>query len=343
MRADRLLSLLMLLQNRGRMTARELAVELEVSGRTIYRDIEALGTAGVPIYSEHGPGGGIALLDSYRTDLTGLTTSELQALFALSIPAPLAELGLRQDFQSALLKLTSSLPSPQREKEERLRSRIHLDWQSWSGLRHPTPYLGVLYKALFNDCQVTIRYPLLFGQVVEKTVDPLGLVTKSGVWYLVCRQNEQIKVHAVSSLNSAFPNNKPFSRPAGFELDRFWQEYCRRVEENHTYYAVILRVQPAVLSDLERTAEQHAEVLETQSVQDDEGLIVVRLVFFSLAHARSRLMGLGGAIEVLEPCALRLSMADFARQILLKYRGKSTGLDGEGQTITTNSDEHLGA
>jgi len=321
MRADRLLSLLMLLQNRGRMTAKELAAELEVSERTIYRDVEALCTAGVPLYTGHGPGGGIALIDSYRTDLTGFNTAELQALFALSIPAPLAELGLRQDLQSALLKLTSSLPAPHRKEEERIRGRIHLDWEAWPGLRHPTPYLGVIHRAVFSDRKVIIRYFLNFGQLVEKTVDPLGLVTKSGVWYMVCWQNERARVHAVSDLNHAGLTDQPSFRPDGFKLEEFWHEYCRQRIKNDTYYAVTVRLRKEDLPDLEWFTEQHAEIVDTQPGEGaGAGKITARLVFFALDHARRRLMGLGGAVEVLEPRALRLSMADFAEQILREYR-----------------------
>ena len=321
MRADRLLSLLMLLQQRGCMTAAELSDELEVSERTVYRDVEALCYAGVPVYTEHGPGGGFSLVDSYRTELTGLTTHELQALFAVSIPAPLAALGLRQDFQSALLKLTSALPTSHRKEEERIRGRIHLDWEGWSGLRRPTPYLNVVYQALFTDRQVLIRFPMHFGAIGEKTVHPLGLVTKDGAWHLVCLQNELVKVHLISDLLYAEIQPETCLRPEGFRLENFWQEYCRRAEENRSYYAVTVRIPADQLPDLERVTRQHVERIDQPpgDVQDGN-LITVRLAFFSLGHARSRLIVFGGALEVLEPRALRLSMADYAEQILRKYR-----------------------
>lgn len=321
MRADRLLSLLMLLQNRGRMTAQSLAGELEVSERTIYRDVNALCISGVPVFTEHGPGGGFDLLDSYRTNLTGLNTGELQALFALSIPAPLTELGLRQDFQSALLKLSASLPANHRQEEQRIRGRIHLDWEGWSGMRYPTPYLGVIHRALFSNRQVIIRYPLIFGTVVEKAVHPLGLVTKSGVWYLVCEQNGHIKVHTVSDLIHAEICPQTSQRPGEFKLDAFWKKYCQRVEEHRSYYAVTVRLHRDTLPELERITEQHADLLQPEpgGLQTDE-TVDVRLRFISLLHARNRLMGFGGAIEVIQPKALRLSMADFAEQIIQKYR-----------------------
>jgi predicted DNA-binding transcriptional regulator YafY len=141
MRADRLISLLMFLQTRGRMTAQELAKELEVSERTVYRDIKALSTAGVPIYTMRGPGGGCALLDSYRTDLTGLTDDEVRALFMLSIPAPLAELGVSQELEAALLKLSAALPAARRYEENRVRQRILLDSIPWFHPHEPVPHL----------------------------------------------------------------------------------------------------------------------------------------------------------------------------------------------------------
>lgn len=131
MRADRLLSILMLLQSRGKITAPELARELEVSVRTIYRDIEALSTAGVPVYAERGPGGGCVLVDGYRTSLTGLTRDEVKALFMLSVPASLDELGVSQELRAALRKLAASLPTAQRQDEEIVRQRIYLDWTDW--------------------------------------------------------------------------------------------------------------------------------------------------------------------------------------------------------------------
>src|SRR5512147_2861952 len=151
MRADRLLSLLMLLQARGRMTAQELARELEVSERTIYRDINALSASGVPVYAESGPGGGCALLDSYRTNLTGLTADEARALFMLSIPAPLDQLGVGQELRAALLKLSAALPSSRRPDEERARQRIHIDSLAWFQGEDPVPHLHTLQQAVWQD------------------------------------------------------------------------------------------------------------------------------------------------------------------------------------------------
>src|SRR5512147_1801731 len=199
MRADRLLSLLMLLQARGRMTAQELAQELEVSERTIYRDINALSASGVPIYAESGPGGGCALLDSYRTNLTGLTADEARALFMLSIPAPLDQLGVTQELKTALLKLSAALPEARRHDEARIRQRIHLDSLGWFQEAGAEPHLQTLYRAVWEDRKVAVTLRLEFGAFlqtqIEQVIAPYGLVAKAGVWHIVAAVDDRLRVY----------------------------------------------------------------------------------------------------------------------------------------------------
>lgn len=185
MRADRLISLLLILQNRGKLTAQRLADLLETSERTIYRDVDSLSAAGVPIYAEKGPGGGIALLESYRTTLTGLTTEEARALFMLTVPAPLEQLGLSQDLNSALLKLSASLPPSHQLAEERTRQRFFLDAVPWSDQAEPAPFLHLVQQALWQDQSLRLIYRTFFNTQVEICAQPLGLVAKASVWYLV--------------------------------------------------------------------------------------------------------------------------------------------------------------
>ncbi len=181
MRADRLVSILLLLQARGKMTARELSQELEVSQRTVYRDINALSIAGVPVYSEIGPEGGYALIDRYRTSLTGLTAGEVQALSMLNIPAPLADLGLRQQLQSALLKLSAALPADHREAEEKIRQRIHLDSTWWQQGEEQVPHLRTVQEGVWQDRKLLIVYRPFLDIKIEHLVDPYGLVAKAGI------------------------------------------------------------------------------------------------------------------------------------------------------------------
>ena len=203
MRADRLLSILMILQARGRVTARELAQELEVSERTIYRDIDALSAAGVPVYGEPGRDGGYALLDRYRTDLTGLTEGEVHALFMLSIPAPLADLGISQELKAALLKLSAALPEARRRDHEWMRQRVHLDSTWWNHGEEPVPPLRTIQQAVWEDRRLYLTYRPLFALEMEQLVDPYGLVAKAGTWHLVCSAKGRVRVHRVCAIEGA--------------------------------------------------------------------------------------------------------------------------------------------
>jgi predicted DNA-binding transcriptional regulator YafY len=322
MRADRLLSLLMLLQSRGRTTAQDLAGELEVSVRTIYRDLDALSAAGVPVYAERGPGGGCALLDDYRTSLTGLTADEVRALFMLSIPAPLAELGVGQELRAALLKLSAALPTAHRHEEARARQRIYLDSAGWFEAREPVPYLQSVQQALWADrkLQITVRLP--FEAEAEWLVDPYGLVAKASVWYLVCFRAGHIRVYRVSHLSDARVSEETFEYPAAFDLGRFWRAWCAEVEENRPRYPVRVRVAPGFVAWLPGLfGDPIREEIARAEPPDREGWIRLTLPFETLEEARGQILGFGRAVEVLEPRALRDSVLDYAAQIVALYRG----------------------
>lgn len=328
MRADRLLALLMLLQGRGRMTARQLAEELEVSERTIYRDIDALCTAGVPVYSETGREGGYALLDSYRTSLTGMTDGEIQALFMLNIPAPLGMLGVGQELKSALLKLSASLPDRRREGETRVRQRFHLDSTWWDQGEEPVPYLQTIYRAVWEDRRLILSYRPIPNVTIEQRVDPYGLVAKAGVWYLVCSRQGQIQVHRVSDILEAHLMDELFERRAAFDLERFWAGWCAEEGRNRSGYPIRVRVAPGLLPWLPRLfGHRLVERLESAGPADADGWTTMNLSFESPTEARSSLLALGGGVEVLEPLALRLSVQDYAEQIIKLYYGLYIGQD----------------
>ena len=245
MRADRLLSLLMLLQTHGKLPAHQLAKELEVSERTIYRDIEALSMAGIPIYGEPGREGGFALVDHYRTTLTGLSDAQVQALFMLNIPAPLADLGVRQEARAALLKIAAALPGDHREDERRVRQRFFLDAVGWDRGEEAVPHLQTIHQAVWQDRQLWISYqigPLAVD--LEQRVEPYGLVAKAGIWYLVYRRGEALRVQRVSRLLDARLAEETFARPVDFDLAAFWQDWCAEQERSRFYYAVTARISP---------------------------------------------------------------------------------------------------
>jgi predicted DNA-binding transcriptional regulator YafY len=332
MRADRLLSLLMILQARGRVTAEALAEELEVSVRTIYRDLDALSAAGVPVYAERGRGGGCALLDSYRTTLTGLTDAEVQALFVTTLPAALVQLGLGAELKAALLKLSAALPVERRQEEEWVRQRIYLDWAGSDRAHEPVPHLPVLKQAVWEDCRLWLRQRLAAGPglvIQERLVDPLGLVTLVGDWHLVCRAGGRLRVVRVSSLVDARLTGEAFERPAGFDLAVFWAAWRAEREGDRTRYAAAVRFSPelapwlpqifgsSIQAQIDAAACDEADGDET--ARDRAGWITLTLSFDSLETARSRLLALGAAVEVLAPLPLRLSLADYAAQVVALY------------------------
>ena len=327
MRADRLLSLLMLLQSRGKTTAEALAKELEVSVRTIYRDVEALSIAGVPVYAERGPGGGVALVDSYRTNLTGLNEDEARALFMLSIPAPLDQLGVGQELKAALRKLSAALPATRRHDEIHVRQRIHLDSVWWFQEQEPVPHLPTVQKAVWEDRKLWLRYRSRFDTEIERLVDPYGLVAKTGIWYVVCARDGLMRVYRMSRILEAQPADEYFERPNDFDLATFWQAWCAEFEESRAYYPVIARIAPAFIPYLSHAFGPTMHDKIAQAVPDAQGWITLELPFETLEAARERILGLGSAVEVLEPEPLRRSVLDFAEQTVALYAENKTGND----------------
>jgi predicted DNA-binding transcriptional regulator YafY len=331
MRADRLLALLLLLQTRGRMTARALAEELETSVRTVYRDIDALSLAGIPVYTERGRGGGCALLDSFQTNLTGLTENEARALFMLSIPGPLADLGVGQELKAALLKLSAALPVARRQDEELVRQRIHLDSAWWFQGSEPVPHLETVQQAVWQDQKVclTVRLPYPIYDLAERLVDPYGLVAKAGVWYLVALDKGRFRVYRISQILEARASHESFDRRTDFDLAAFWKTWSAEYEQNRSSYPVVVRVAPALIPLLPL---YFGDAVRAQIAQagppDADGWITLTLQFERLETARDRILGFGSALEVVAPDALRISVIDFAEQIVAFYRRRA----GEGET-----------
>lgn len=321
MRADRLISLLMLLQSNQMMTAKELASILEVSDRTIYRDIEALSFAGIPIYAEAGPGGGYGLVDSYRTNLTGLSDLERQALFMVSIPAPLRQLGFSDELRKALLKLSAALPDTSRGESERVRQRILLDSVWWNQSVGFLPYLQELYKAIWEDHTVRITYQS-FGYITfNLIVEPHGLVSKAGVWYLVYMYHGRFRVSIISELTDVTILEDTFTRSSGFKLEDFWKEWCKKQEISQKFYLTKVLANPEILPYIKKEFGDPKYLdVDEKEIKSRPGWIAVELAFRSLPDARARLLPLGGSVEVLDPQSLRLSLQDYARQISAVYQ-----------------------
>jgi predicted DNA-binding transcriptional regulator YafY len=319
MRADRLLSLMMLLQTRRQMTAEELANELEVSKRTIYRDIDALSVAGVPVYANGGPGGGYALLDSYRTTLTGLNEGEIQALFMLTIPSPISDLGVSQQLKAAVLKLTSTLASDPHQHADYLRQRLHLDAASWFQIDEPVPHLKVVQEAVWQDRQLVLSYRHRNGTVSERTVSPYGLVAKASIWYLVAATDHGMRVYRVSRIEAVQMSQTHFARPQDFDLAKFWTGWVTGYKASLPKYPVILRIRPDLIPVLPYILGEGVRSLVEQTQPDSEGWRVVNYTFERIEEAQAYVLGMGASVDVIAPEELRGSVMKLATDVVAHY------------------------
>lgn len=326
MRADRLLAILLHLQTHGRLTARELARRLEVSERTIYRDIEALSSAGVPVYAERGRGGGCLLLEPYRTTLTGMTEPEARALFVAGATRPLTDLGLGDQGKMALLKLLAALPAAYRAGAEAASQRIHIDPTGWFQSSEATPQLRTLSDALMADRRITIQYQRGDGTEVTRLLDPLGLVAKAGIWYLLGgavsddAANGQMRNYRVSRIISVTLTDTFFQRPQEFDLARCWEESREQFRASLPRYEATVRIAPYLMPELHYIfGEIVREALPHASPPDAQGWVTLPILFDSFDAARGRILSLGDGVEVMAPAELRAAVARAARAIVARY------------------------
>jgi predicted DNA-binding transcriptional regulator YafY len=308
MRASRLLSTLLLLQTRGRMTAQELADELEVSVRTVYRDIESLSVAGVPVYADRGPTGGYQLLDGYRTRLTGLTTDEADSLFLAGMPGPAAELGLGTVVAAAELKMLAALPPDLRARASRIRERFHLDAPGWLREADEVPFLAEIADSVWNERMVEIRYRRWkTPREVTRRLAPLGVVLKAGTWYLVALAGDDVRTFRVSNVLAVQPLDERFDRPSDFDLAGYWQEWADQFEIRMRGLRARVRLSPDGVRMLPYfIGRQVAElVAPTLSAPDSDGWVEAVVPVETIRHAHGEFLRFGAEVEVLEPAELR--------------------------------------
>lgn len=303
MRASRLVSFLLVLQTRGQLTAAELAERLEVSERTVQRDAQALAAAGVPIASMRGPAGGYSLERGYRTKLTGLDAAEAEALFV----GPAAELGLGRELAGARLKLLASLPSEVQERASRASQLFHVDTRGWFREEDRAPCLPVIAAALWRDRRLDIRYRE-GSEIVSRRLDPLGLVLKAGVWYLLARRRGEERVYRVSRVVSARERTEPCTRPEGFDLAEAWTSRSRAFERTRRSLAVTVRVPRSQIRYLR----------EPRVIEDGDPATVVAS-FEGLDQAYHGLLAYGPQAEVLAPSELRARVARAAAETAAIY------------------------
>jgi predicted DNA-binding transcriptional regulator YafY len=318
MRADRLVSLVLLLQARGRLPARALAAELEVSVRTVYRDIAALNSAGVPVVTESGPNGGCWLLDGYRFPLRGLSADEAWALLVLGVPAALAELGLADALAAAQRKISITSGNGHREP-----ALIHLDMPRWFHGAERVPHLPALASAVRERRQLRLGYRRgEDGPEATRVVRPLGLVNKAGVWYLVATAAGRAEptVFRVGRIVSARDVAGTFARPSGFDLAAFWTDWSASFEKSRPRVEVRVRASPAALAAFpEVFGDSVRPALEAAESPDDAGFQDVTLTFEHELAAATRLAGFGGQVEVLSPASVRIRLIATARELLAVY------------------------
>ncbi|AWN30926.1 WYL domain-containing protein [Streptomyces sp. NEAU-S7GS2] len=330
MRAARLLSLVLLLQNRGRLTAGELAEELGVSVRTVYRDIDALSGAGIPVYGDAGHGGGYELLGGYRTRLTGLHAEEAESLFLAGLPGAAADLGLGEVLAAAQLKLTAALPPPLRDRAGRIRERFHLDALGWYREQESPSALAALADAVWNQRRIRVRYRRWAEpQEVERALDPYGLVLKAGVWYLVAAVDGAVRTYRVSSILRLDVGEDGFERPDGFDLAAHWQDYLTTYDARRLRLQASVRIAPALLSALpDRLDAALVRAVEASAGPPDaDGWVTATVPLESVDLAVPTLLSLGADIEVLAPEELRRGIAEAAGAVCDRYRSS----DGSGR------------
>lgn len=310
----------MLLQSHVHMSAKQLAEELEVSVRTIYRDMDALSSAGIPVYAELGRYGGYRLIEGYQTSLTGLTRGEKQAISMLNLPSPLANLELSRDLKSALLKLNAALPDDQFIETQSILQRFHLDFEPWNYHKEALPHLRLIELAIRENRKLRITYHTLAGVAISREVHAYGLVAKAGVWYLVCANKGKIRAHSLSALINVTLTEETFNFPGNFSLVEFWSTWSASREQRFSAYPVLIRVYPGFISSLPRYFDETiTRQVNTAEPDEEDGSIIINVEFESLEAAREQILAFGRGVEVIEPFALRASIADYARQISLRY------------------------
>lgn len=310
---------MMLLQTRGRMSAEALAEELEVSVRTVYRDIDQLSASGVPVYADIGRNGGFALLDGWKTKLTGLTAPEAQALFLSGLPGPAAELGLGAEVQQAELKLLAALPADWQQEAKRISSRFHLDPAGWFQPGYVHAHLKAVAEAVWSERKLSVRYES-WTKVTDRLLEPYGLVLKGGIWYVVARSGEDVRTFRLSGIQALITLEETFVRPKAFDLPAYWATATVQFERD--IYVGTARVRATVrglvrLRAISQTVKAAIDALEL--VHDAEGWATLTIPIEEIGWATREMTRAGCEVEVLAPAELRAAVADVARKTAALY------------------------
>ena len=312
MRADRLLNLLMLVQARQKLTAQQLADELGVSRRTILRDLDALSAAGVPIITQGGRGGGVFLDEAYQLALSGLPAAEIRTLFVSGFPSLLAELGLAETAERSLLKLFAALPALHKQAAAHVRQRIHID-PVWWWYESRLPFWEELQQAVYEDRCIRVVYERHSGEVVERVLEPYGLVVKAGIWYLVARRDGEFRNYRASRLHRVALLHQTFSRSPDFDLASFWAEQTEAAKAAMPSYSFTLRLPDERLPFLQYHVPGNSDIV---TEPDGPGWTRARVTVSSAEIAQMLVFGIGAGVEVVEPVDLWRAVTEKARAFL---------------------------
>lgn len=321
MKSSRLLSILLLLQTRGRMTAQQLADELEVSVRTIYRDVESLHEAGIPLYGDAGPAGGYQLLAGYRTRLTGMTAGEAEAMFLAALPGPAAELGLGSVMAAAQLKVRASMPPELADRSGRIQQRFHLDAPGWYDDGDSSPFLPSVADAVWNQRRLQVLYRRWTQPTdVARTIAPYGIVLKSGRWYAVAECAGRVNTYRVNQILELEALDEPFERPEDFDLPGYWRQQVAEFRTRLVQGEARIRLSPAGRQRLGETmASDVVTAVDATAADDGAGWVTATVPIESTTHAHGEFLKLGAEVEVLEPLELRERIAATAAALAALY------------------------
>ncbi|GIN23303.1 helix-turn-helix transcriptional regulator [Siminovitchia fordii] len=317
MRADRLITIILLLQNNEKLTTKALANELEVTERTIHRDMEALSRTGIPVFAKRGKNGGWSLLEGYRTNITGLKDNEIKSLFISPSIHVLNDLGLTTEWSKARQKLIASIPSFLQKNANDVWNRIHVDTSTWRQSTEKIEFFKILQQAIWNERKLQMKYERADGKIVERVVDPLGLVAKGSTWYLIASSNEEFRNYRASRIESALMTAEKFSRPEDFNLSQYWDNSKQKFIKSLPRYEVNVEISPSIAQRIGFTG-RFVQTLEINSPLEN-GWIPVKLCFDTEQEAIEYILGFGNQIRIVHPITLRQIIYDMARAIVDFY------------------------
>ncbi|WP_053374124.1 helix-turn-helix transcriptional regulator [Paenibacillus sp. FJAT-27812] len=315
MRAGRLIAIVLLMQNNGKMTSKALAEKLEVSERTIIRDMESLSEAGVPVYAERGQHGGWVLSEGYRTNLTGMHTDELVSVLVASHSALLGDLGIEGQYDAAVQKLLAASPAEVSKGAALARQKIHIDGAGWHQMQELMPLLSVAQEAVWEERLLRLRYQREDGEA-ERIIRPLGLVAKRSVWYLVGEIEGEMRTYRISRLLGAEVLAERFERPSDFDLAAYWEQSVGEFKQRLPQYPAKVNVLESVLTRLSK--ERYVKIIESQP-SGQEGWLTAAVEFQGLESACEIILSYGSRIVAIEPAELRSRVMEEARAINIHY------------------------